>query len=408
MPEHVGLVASQELSEEALLALIEWQVVDQVERRSLRKIKTAQRLLTAGNVEWVLGACHRIPARSCGEDFARIVQRLAPGKGPRAAQTVPILNAEFTLQSVVPGPGRVFTVANVREVAIGPATRCARSASRGARSYSGRNKGTESVRYQPAQRRVCINGLEVAHDVVANVADFQDHLACQFMLDAQCPFLRVRLFEIVRHTRIEACARVDSPRNVAQMTATHVTSKESGARQARRSAGHRLRGSHSPRIDDWRRRRHVEENVVISGVISNTVPSTNDGLLRGHTKEMRFPGETNGGTKVFVLVRNLRDSRYGCWRRRIPERRGTGLVRHRYGVEQVDRLTGKLPTQAQIDGQVVLQPPVVSRVSSNVVLLEVKFRRTIRQAQRGDGVLEKVVEIRKCISPVDIWQESIG
>src|SRR5207302_11424804 len=119
-------------------------------------------------------------------------------------------------------------------------------------------------------------------------------------------------------------------------------------------------------------------------VIRDAVSAANHSLLTGHSKEMRFPGETNSGTEVLVLIWNLRHSRHGCRGRSTPEWRGAALVRHCYIVQQVDRLAGKLPAQPQIDSQVVLDPPVVSRVSSDVVLLEVEFRRTIRQAEQRD------------------------
>src|SRR5258708_40199827 len=100
------------------------------------------------------------------------------------------------------------------------------------------------------------------------------------------------------------------------MTRTHVTSEEPRTRQAWRGAG--CAGDRA-RVDEGGRRRHVEEDIVISGVIRNTITAPDDSLLTGHSKEARFPGETNGGTKVFVLIWNLRDGRYGCRGRSTPE-----------------------------------------------------------------------------------------
>src|SRR5260370_10603969 len=102
----------------------------------LGKIKSAQRLFTCGNVKWVLGECNGIAASKRGENLAGIVQRLAPSEGPRAAQTVPVSYAEFTLQSIVPGPSCVFAVSNVSEVAVFSPAGKAGSSSRGARRDS--------------------------------------------------------------------------------------------------------------------------------------------------------------------------------------------------------------------------------------------------------------------------------
>jgi len=183
-PSRVGLVAAQKLPQETILALVPWQLVDYVEARSLRKIKTAQCLFPGGNIERILGARYGIAACPSGEDFAGIVQRLAPSKGTSPAQTVPALHTKFTLQSVVPGPGCVLTVANVPEVTVGTPSRLAGSSSRGARRDSRRNKRAKAIGYKPGKRRVSIDSLEIAQNVVAHVANLQDHLARKFMLDA--------------------------------------------------------------------------------------------------------------------------------------------------------------------------------------------------------------------------------
>src|SRR5882762_7194450 len=179
-----------------MLALVERQFIDHVQGSCLREIKTAQRLFTPRNVERVLSSGDRVSTGSRREDLAGVVERLAPCKGASSAQTMPALNAELSLQSVISGPSSVLTVANVAEVAVFTPARKAGRCRRCARRYSGGNEGTETSRYQPTEGRVRVHRLEVAGNVVAHIADFEDHFARQFTLYAQRPFLGHRFMEV--------------------------------------------------------------------------------------------------------------------------------------------------------------------------------------------------------------------
>src|SRR6266850_132245 len=108
------------MSEKTILTLVEGQVVDEIERGNLREVKSAQCSLAPRRVEWILSAGNRIAAGSSGKDLAGVIHRLAPGKVESTAESMPVPNPQFSLQSVVGGPRCILAIADVAEIAIRP------------------------------------------------------------------------------------------------------------------------------------------------------------------------------------------------------------------------------------------------------------------------------------------------
>src|SRR6266576_1363395 len=158
-----------------MLAFIERQVVDQKERSDFRKIKSAQRLFTCAGVKRVLRASDAVAAATGGEDFASVVQGLAPGKGSGTAKAVPFPHTQFTLQTVVIRERAVDTVADIAVSAAGATSGEAGLRRVDARRNSSRNEVAETVGYQAVECGVGVDCLEVANYVIAHVANLQDH-----------------------------------------------------------------------------------------------------------------------------------------------------------------------------------------------------------------------------------------
>src|ERR1700738_2882574 len=127
---------------------------------------------------------------------------------------MPALNAEFGLQSVVSRPCSVFTVTNVPEMPALTSTGNPRSPRSGARRNSSWNKRAEAASNKPGKCWVRVHRLEIAHHMVAHVANFEDHLASQFTLHAQRPFLSHRFMEVRSDAGIITQTWIDAAGNI--------------------------------------------------------------------------------------------------------------------------------------------------------------------------------------------------
>src|ERR1700686_1971689 len=134
---------------------------------------------------------------------------------------MPVANPKLALQTVVTGPSGILAIADICKITVrilSGETGCAGSR---AGSKAGRNKGTKSVGNQACQGRVRIHGLEIANNPIAYVACFEDHLAGNFVLNTEDPFLSVRLMEIRSDGGVVAEARITSARNIPEVSSTY-------------------------------------------------------------------------------------------------------------------------------------------------------------------------------------------
>ena len=74
---------------------------------------------------------------------------------------------------------------------------------------------------------------------------------------------------------------------------------------------------------------------------------------------------------------------------------GTGLLGHALVVQDVAGLLIELPAQAEIEGQIVLDPPVILEVESCVVLLETQDRLPVRKLSENREILNEVLKTRR-------------
>ena len=155
------------------------------------------------------------------------------------------------------------------------------------------------------------------------------------MLDSQRPALCVGLVEVRCHLRVVAPARVNSAWDIAQMLGTYIATEEPGSREAGRSTcGCRDHAS----VDDRGCGCHVQEHVVVRGVVSDPEAATDDGLRTSHAQKMRIPREANARAEVLIVIRDFRERRNRSRKRGIPERIRTRLICYRQVVEKIDCL----------------------------------------------------------------------
>src|ERR1051325_9148225 len=168
-----------------MLALIERQLIAEIDRRRLREVQPAQSLLPPVQVKWILRAGNRGSARDRREDFARIVQGLAIGERETAGETVQIANAKFILQAVIGRPCCIFAFAEVREIAVRAPTGEAWCARGRTRCNTRRNKGGKVICNQSCKRRIAIHRLEVAIHAITNIAGLKHYVARKLVLNPE-------------------------------------------------------------------------------------------------------------------------------------------------------------------------------------------------------------------------------
>src|SRR6266403_206846 len=135
------------MSDETFLTLVERQFIDEIQRGNFREVKPAPCFFTSGNVEGVLRSGNRVTPGNCGEDLAGVIHRLAPREVKSARESMPVMNPQLALQSMIGGPSSILAIAEVAEIAIRTLGRlakqtdgCAGSARRCARCHSCRNE----------------------------------------------------------------------------------------------------------------------------------------------------------------------------------------------------------------------------------------------------------------------------
>src|SRR5581483_10306901 len=322
------------------------------------------------------------------EDLARVVQGFAEGVRDIRSKTVERANLQFVLDSVICGPGPIVADAQESEITIdaapggggpGPGSRPRNRAW----GHAGRNVlgGLDSQARRAGgpirgkrgtDQRISVNGLEVAHTVVAHVASLKGDTRGNHPFHAERPLLNIGIVEIGAHSSLAACARVASARNLAQIGGLHARAGKSG-----RHTNIKERS----RVDLGGRRGNVQVDVVVGRIIGNAVAAANDSLVLAYEplEDARRPGKADVRSEivqVFGDVRNFRDIR-----------RQTGLpepvsdVLNRDVMQEIDRLLVPFPTKTQIQGEIGPNAPVVLPVEGQVVLLEVEIEWAISKGE---------------------------
>src|SRR4029077_10880468 len=111
-PGTACLVAAQNMAEDAMLALVKRQLIDEINGCCLRAVQASQCLLSLGSIEGLLCAGDRRAAAERREDFAGVVHRLAPAESEAASQPMPVANSQFALQPVISRKRAVIAVSN--------------------------------------------------------------------------------------------------------------------------------------------------------------------------------------------------------------------------------------------------------------------------------------------------------
>src|SRR5713101_304077 len=331
---------------------------------------------------------------------------------------MPILYAEGTLQAVVLRPsiissGQHIGMSAVDEPAIG-----AGSEPRSSRSCTWRqacrNEAWESGLNKPIQGGIRICGLELGHSVGAVVAHLCGDVRANLALHPEGPLLRVRITQFGIYGREGARAkRWDGTRtgwNQPQVSVADIFTRAARGGQTTDT------GERSStllyvrtRVYDRTRAGHVGEHVIERGIIGNTEAAANDGFILAEQAlpNSRCPGKAHIGRPIIQPIRNMGHRRQALWQRWIPEWSCRVLFGHRKVVQQVDGLAVKFPANTEVQGQVVLDSPVILEVQGSILLLEGEVKGTIGQAEIC-CILQKSVEISKVERAVDRRQKTVG
>src|SRR5215471_754649 len=107
------------MTQGAVLFLEPRQLLKEEHCPGVGNIQARERLLCRSGIQGILGDGNGISAAAGGEDFAHVIQRLAPGVGGTESQLLEqIVRAELQLQTVVVGEGEVVAVAENAEIAV--------------------------------------------------------------------------------------------------------------------------------------------------------------------------------------------------------------------------------------------------------------------------------------------------
>ena len=152
---------------------------------------------------------------------------------------------------------------------------------------------------------------------------------------------------------------------------------------------------------------HIGGQVVVSKIIGHAEAAAKHGLVVA--EDSRSPSKTHHRTKIVVLVRKFWHRGQALRQRGIPERTGSGLLGHTLVVQQVTGLLVKIPSQSEIQGEVIFAPPVILKVQPQIVFLEAQARLPIRDRRGGRDrrVGDEGVEIRVSESCIAVEQAII-
>lgn len=210
---HVKLPAANDTTEDSTLTTHKWQFVDDIGGERMRNVKTREALLTAGQIEWVLGDGHRVSTREV-EDLARVVERLAPSVSEPVDDVPAQPPVEAGLESVVGRLGAIDSLTgdaereepSVAGSLVVEGCRIIDAGYSAGSSWQPVGKTGEGQRLigigrqiegltrksvdQWVDKWIGIDRLEEPNRVVANVADFKD-IASDLTLNPKRPLLRV-------------------------------------------------------------------------------------------------------------------------------------------------------------------------------------------------------------------------
>ena len=228
--------------------------------------------------------------------------------------------------------------------------------------------------------------------MVSHIAGLKGDARGNQPLHTKRPLLDIGIVEIRAHARLVARARILATRDKAQVSRLY---PRAGGICGNADVVDRSR------VDYWRRRSHVQKDIVVRGVIRHAIAAADDCLILSDQllQDARRPGKAKVRPVVIEVFRNVRDFRDVGGQTGGPET--FGHVLNSDVMQEIDRLLVPFPAQAEVECEVALYPPVVLPVESQVVLFEIEIERAIRQRELAAGGRVSGAGARAARSPLE-------